>query len=68
VALLAIAAYLLGMVSGWTVVAFVSRSLYRSIRGVEAGIADHAKRAAPLYVTFCLLAGYLEDAPGAVAF
>jgi lipopolysaccharide assembly protein A len=29
VALLAIAAYLLGMVSGWTVVAFVSRSLRR---------------------------------------
>jgi hypothetical protein len=29
VALLAIAAYLLGMVSGWTVVAFVRRSLRR---------------------------------------
>jgi lipopolysaccharide assembly protein A len=29
VAMLAIAAYLLGMVSGWTVVAFVTRSLRR---------------------------------------
>ena len=29
VALLAIAAYLLGMLSGWTVVAFVSRSIRR---------------------------------------
>jgi uncharacterized integral membrane protein len=29
VALLAIAAYFLGMLSGWTVVSFVRRSLYR---------------------------------------
>ena len=33
VALLAIGAYLLGMLSGWTVVAFVTRSLHRVSAG-----------------------------------